>query len=231
MRLFKRFNLIKIIQYRKYKKNNVKICDNCDISADVIFEGNNYIGYNSYFRGTMGFASYIGANSKIRAKVGRYCSISNEVVVVNGFHPTKFYISTHPAFYSKKNSISLSYCDQNMFDEFRYADEKHQYDVIIGNDVWIGRNVLIIAGVTIGDGAVIATGAVVTKNVEPYAIVGGVPAKLIRYRFDKKQREKLLQLSWWNQDEVWLRQNAKKMNDISNLDELLNNKNILSSDY
>ena len=69
---------------------------------------------------------------------------------------------------------------------------------VIGNDVWVGANVTILKGVSIGDGAVIAAGAVVTKDVEPYAIVGGVPAKFRKYRFDKEIVRKLLELQWWN---------------------------------
>ena len=78
------------------------------------------------------------------------------------------------------------------------ADAADGYQVIIGNDVWIGANVIILPGVNIGHGAVIAAGAVVTKDVEPYAIVGGVPAKLIKYRFNAEERQKLLSIAWWN---------------------------------
>ncbi|APY12841.1 chloramphenicol acetyltransferase [Seonamhaeicola sp. S2-3] len=71
-------------------------------------------------------------------------------------------------------------------------------DIIIGNDVWIGHDATIMAGVKIGDGAIIASKSVVTKNVEPYAIVGGNPAKLIRKRFEEEKIEELLRLQWWN---------------------------------
>lgn len=71
-------------------------------------------------------------------------------------------------------------------------------DISIGNDVWIGYEAAILAGVTIGDGAVIGARAVVTKNVEPYAIVGGVPAKPIRKRFDDITIERLLKIKWWD---------------------------------
>ncbi len=81
------------------------------------------------------------------------------------------------------------------------------YNAIIGNDVWIGSNVLIIGGIKIGDGAIVAAGAVVTKDVPPYAIVGGIPARIIRFRFDKEQINKLLELKWWNKDDDWLIKN------------------------
>lgn len=82
-----------------------------------------------------------------------------------------------------------------------------QKRTIVGNDVWISCNSVIISGVKIGDGAVIGAGAVVTKNVEPYAIVGGVPVKVIRYRFSNEISKKLLKLKWWNKDDEWIKRN------------------------
>ena len=85
---------------------------------------------------------------------------------------------------------------------------------MIGNDVWIGSNVIIMSGVRIGDGAVIAAGAIVTKNVEPYSIVGGVPAKTIRRRFEENQIEYLRKIEWWNRSEDWIKKNAASFTDI-----------------
>ena len=98
MGLLRKISIKKSSLLKNYQKNNVKICEACDVAPDTVFEGHNYIGYNSYFRGSMGFGSYIGSHSRIRAKIGRYCSISDEVIVVNGFHPTQNFISTHPSF-------------------------------------------------------------------------------------------------------------------------------------
>ena len=98
-----------------------------------------------------------------------------------------------------------------MVDEILHTDSGRCLEV--GNDVWIGDNVLIKGGVTIGDGAIIAMGAVVVKDVPPYAIVGGVPAKIIRYRFDKEAINKLIAISWWNKPQEWIKQNAKYFND------------------
>ena len=93
----------------------------------------------------------------------------------------------------------------------------------IGNDVWIGENVFFQGGVIIGDGAVVLAGAVVTKNVPPYAIVGGVPAKVLKYRYDEETIKFLLGFKWWDKDVNWLRDNWQLLCDI---DKLKNEKNL-----
>lgn len=85
---------------------------------------------------------------------------------------------------------------------------------IIGNDVWIGAYVNIIEGITIGDGAIIAAGSVVTQDVPPYAVVGGVPAKVIKYRFEQDIIEQLKKIEWWNKDQKWLKKNAHLFDDV-----------------
>ena len=122
-----------------------------------------------------------------------------------GKHPVHF-VSTHPAFYSSHKQF-ITFADKNdYFEEY----EK----VTIGNDVWIGTRVMIIDGVSIGDGAIIAAGAIVTKNVEPYSIVGGVPAKLIRNRFNDQDIEFLKKFKWWNKDFEWIKSNYYKFKNI-----------------
>lgn len=198
-----------MIQCRNFKKN-VRLSSSSNVGVSSVFEGNNYLGFGSTFSGCLGYGSYLGDQCMFFGKVGRYCSIASGVKVVNGFHPTSEGISTHPAFYSKKNSVGLSYTDVDCFEEYRCADPEKRYAVVIGNDVWIGTDVILMAGITVGDGAVIAAGAVVTKDVAPYSIVGGVPAKEIKKRFDDDTILALLELKWWNKDEMWLKENAHK---------------------
>lgn len=179
------------------KNKKLTIGARANVTVDSRFEGCNYIGERTGFRGSLGFGSYIGADARLDAEIGRYCSIADRVMVVNGFHPTSRFVSTHPAFYSTRNNAGVSFSKEDRFQENRFADEASRVAVGIGNDVWIGHGAVLLAGVKIGDGAVIAAGAVVTKDVEPYAIVGGVPAKPIRYRFPQEQIERLLRLRWW----------------------------------
>lgn len=206
----------RVILKLKNRGKNVKIASNANVSVSSAFEGNNYIGNNSSFAGVMGIGSYIGSNCRVSAKIGRFCSVSDNVTTVNGLHPAKDFVSTHSAFYSPSNSVDLSFTEKSKFQEYAYADESLKLAVEIGNDVWIGYGATVLAGVKIGDGAIIAAGAVVTKDVEPYAIVGGVPAKAIRYRFDEGQREFLSEFKWWEKPVEWLRENCENMQDIEN---------------
>lgn len=114
----------------------------------------------------------MGAYCKINADIGRYCSIASEVCTISGRHPTSDWVSTSPVFYSNECQCGMSDASEKLFDE---SSKK----TIIGNILWIGARAIILSGVKIGDGAIIAAGAVVTKDVEPYTIVGGVPAKPI----------------------------------------------------
>ena len=133
--------------------------------------------------------TYICENTIIeRTTIGGFCSIARDVLIGLASHPTD-YVSTYPGFYSADVASSHFFGSTSKFDD--------KIPVEIGHDVWIGARAVIIGGVKIGTGAIIATGAVVTKDVPPYAIVGGVPARILRYRFEPKLCEALLASKWW----------------------------------
>lgn len=208
--------LIKQIKYRfKFRGRNVKFNLSCDLAANgVECEGMNAFGSNSSFRGSIGYGSYIDRRSDINAVIGRYCSIASDVKTVSGTHPVSDFVSTHPCFFSTKKQAGFTYVSENIFKEDVFADSQGHL-VVIGNDVWIGSNVLLLPGVHIGDGAVVAAGAVVTKDVSPYSIVGGVPAKEIKKRFSEEEIKKLMEIKWWNRPSEWIQKNADKFADVS----------------
>lgn len=194
-----------------YKKTGLKLRNNLDYSvrksqsisslakvlADVKIDSDSSVDDHSYI------ISGLVKNTKI----GKYCSIAANVTIGADRHPTDW-LSTH----------HFQYNDTDNFKSLKITT--------IGNDVWIGANAVIMTGVNIGDGAIIGSSAVVTKDVPPYAIVVGIPAKIIRYRFNPDIINKLLELKWWDLDHQLLKDNI----DFSNIEkaieqiEMLKNK-------
>jgi acetyltransferase-like isoleucine patch superfamily enzyme len=172
----------------------------------------------------VGRSTYIASNSSIQcAKIGRFCAIGDNVRICLGNHPSKTIVSIHPCFYSTYGQGSPEYLNRQIFEQHKYIDYEKKYVVEIGNDVWIGNNVNIMDGITIGDGAIIGLGAVVTRDVDPYSIVTGIPARHLRYRFDEKQMQFLLKFRWWNKDEEWIKKNSHLFSDINIFMEKYNN--------
>ena len=134
----------------------------------------------------IGRYSYLYGTSVVQTEIGAFCSIAAGSVIGGGSHPTNW-VSSSPVFYKGKNVLKTNF-SQNECTEFKQTT--------IGNDVWIGTDAIIQDGVSVGDGAIIASNAVVTKDVPPYAIVGGVPARIIKYRFEPEIIAKLLNLKW-----------------------------------
>jgi hypothetical protein len=152
----------------------------------------------------IGMFSYINGVLKLsRTSIGRYCSIGEQVIINPGNHPLNW-VSTHP-FASDPSGVSAGMASIPEYHAIALTDATGERDmrsdrVTIGHDVWIGTRAMILGGVSIGHGAVVAAGAVVTRDVEPYSVVGGVPARHLRYRLPQEQREALLDLAWWDWD-------------------------------
>jgi acetyltransferase-like isoleucine patch superfamily enzyme len=195
----------------KYNNPSIKITGKVSVSKSSKFGRNNYLALNaSVINSSLGDLSYVGANSFIQnAAVGKFTCIGPDVLIGLATHPVKEFISIHPVFYSKAEQSGITFANEQYFNDYAPCT--------IGHDVWIGARAVIPGGISIGNGAVVASGAVVTKDVPPYAIAGGVPAKIIKYRFTPAEIDQLENLKWWDKDLQWLKANAIQMHAVNNI--------------
>lgn len=136
----------------------------------------------------MGRYSYMGKNNSVcNTSIGSFCSIASYCAIGGGDHPIDS-VSTSPVFFEGRNIFGKN---------FSQIHKELNKEVVIGNDVWIGENVFVNSGIKIDDGAIIGAHSVVTHDVPPYAIVVGAPAKIIKYRFNESEIERLLSIKWW----------------------------------
>lgn len=173
----------------------LQLSSNKSTNSNLIKQGNLIIGKNTYGIYELKIDTYKGSINKVT--IGNYCSISSGVkIICGGIHPTNW-ISTFP--------FRVAF---NLEGKFIDGMPTTKGDVIINNDVWIGTGVTILSGIKIGNGAVICAKAVVTKDIPSYAIVAGVPAKIIRYRFSECDILELEKIKWWNWDKEKLIKNV-----------------------
>jgi acetyltransferase-like isoleucine patch superfamily enzyme len=180
---------------------NTEIHD-CDISPLTS------VGKNCYlYKTSLGAFTYLSQNVNImNSAIGKFCSIGQGVCISTGMHPSSTFVSTHPAFFSLHKQSGATFAKESHFREMGHTT--------IGNDVWIGTNAIIMDDLTIGDGAIIGAGAIVTKDVLPYSIVVGNPAKHLRFRFEKDEIDFLLAFKWWTKDLAWIEENYIQFHDI-----------------
>lgn len=185
----------------KKKKDTIYLCDRV---PNILLKSQTgkkvYVGRDVKFidfqQGKIGDYTYInGGIIYDRCFIGKYCSIAYNVCIGPGEHFTSR-MTTYPLYNRYYNDVARS-------------DFPEKKNTVIGNDVWIGNGATILEGINIGNGAIIAAGSVVTKDVPPYAIVGGCPAKIIRYRFSADEIRKIEECMWWDKDDEWMQNNKE----------------------
>ena len=148
---------------------------------------------------SLGAYSYVQSGSVVcNAEIGKFCSIASGVNIGLPQHSISS-VSSHPVFYLKNTPLPKKFSDQDLFSTIKKT--------VIGHDVWIGQNAIIMTGLNVATGAVIGAGAVVTRDVPAYAVVGGIPARIIKYRFEEKMRSDLLSSKWWEMPDELLEKN------------------------
>ena len=193
-------SLIRLIAFKLLKKAKLTAVRNSVIHPTSKLEAGTL-----FYSSRMERYSFCGYNCEIvQSDIGSFTSIANEVVLGGGRHPMEW-VAMSPVFYEGRDSVKAK------FSEHARPPGKR---VVVGHDVWIGRSAIVLPGVTIGTGAVVGAGAIVTKDVPPYAIVAGNPARLIRYRFDESTVQRLLATAWWDFPEERLKRLGPLVKDV-----------------
>lgn len=196
-RLRRRFGLIHFAPHARYVVVDSRFGRRCRLGGNCLIRDSSFGDY-----------SYAETGVRITyTRVGNFCSIGPGATIGLAAHPTEGYVSTHPAFYLNRPVLGYDLVEHDRRSDYR--------GTTLGHDVWIGANALVKDGITIGDGAIIGAGAVVTKDVEPYAVVAGVPAKAIRKRFDDVTIARLQASQWWTRDDAWLRRYREELADVT----------------
>lgn len=224
------FLLKSVIKYFFYKlkwHGKTKIQLGASVSLRSTFEGMSQVHKKTKFYGHLGYGSYIGPYCELSANIGRFTSISPYVRCNAGRHPyTEPYVSTSPCFFSlnpNKSQCGNTFATEQCFDELCFIGKLNHIAVDIGNDCWIGEGAFLVGGITIGTGAVVLARAVVTNDVPPYAIVGGVPARVLRYRYDEETIRFLLESKWWEKSLNWYKTHWKLFLDMDKFKEYMRN--------
>ncbi|MFH0755876.1 MAG: CatB-related O-acetyltransferase [Bacteroidota bacterium] len=172
------------------------------VDADSKISGRARIYYLSKIhQSVVGAYTYIAPRTSIvYANIGKFCSIASDCSIGLASH-SMGNISTSPLFTSRKNATGFQWVDSDTFDEYA--------PVIVGNDVWIGTKVLVMGGVRIGHGVVVGAGSIVTHDLPDYSVAVGVPARVIKYRYEEQVIKRLLELRWWEMPEEDLIRNIK----------------------
>lgn len=198
---------------RKARILRSEIGPKCEIGKRVRIKSSRLEGFNVIASAvrmenvSVGFYSYFAsASSLTEIAIGKFCSIGPRVMNHLGNHPTKKFVSSHPSFYAP-DSPTKTFVTERHFSDYGQS-------ITVGSDVWLGAESLLMDGITVGNGAIIGARSVVTKDVPPYAIVAGVPARIIRYRFDEESVKLLEESRWWDWDISYIIESIHIFHDV-----------------
>lgn len=193
--------MLSLVAFKLMRKLRLKA-----VRASTVHRTSKLESGTMFYFSTMQRHSFCGYDCDIaHADIGSFVSIANGVVIGGGRHPMEW-VGMSPVFYEGRDSVKAK------FSTHARAPGKK---VVIGHDVWIGRSAIVLPGVVVGDGAVVGAGTVVTKDVPPYAIVAGNPARLVRHRFDDATVRRLLASAWWLLDEAHLLRLGAHVTDVN----------------